>query len=584
MPLDLENPRDIKRLRLAMTHSLTKLGPFKRKRIAAMAQYAGKHYGPNSKEQNVDRIPVNKIETLVDVFGRQVAANNPAVLVSTYHEELIPAAASFEIRLNRLMSELDMVGTLREAVTDAIFCMGIVRIGSSVMNPTEQGFDVENGGPYARSISIDDFVWDMRVHREQEVDYMGNRYRMPLDELRDSGLYRPDDLDSLIHTEPNEGGGLSQEEEVDRDLTLSLGTSVEFGDYRKYVDLWDIWLPGPNVIVTMPDKGPDIALRVAPFDGPEGGPYVTLRFGRVPNQLMPKSPVMAAMDLHMFINAAYRKIFRQAERHKEVPWYKGEAAEDMQRLIEAPDGEVVRVDHDNAVGSYKSGGAAPQSIALAMHADRLFGKQFANLDLLGGISPGAGTLGQTEMLAGNANKLIADMQDSFTKFTKRVVQNLAWYEWTDPLREDVIVKAPGELDIVELWAPETREGDFVQYDVDIEPYSMQHHSPQSRLQSLMNIYQQILAQGQPMMNQQGVGIDWPKFINTIKKYSNLPELGEILRTLSEDEMERVRTASEDPQKAPTTERINTRVNKTQGKDLDQDMMMRFLNRSERQSA
>ncbi len=581
MPLNPENPSDIKKLYSAMEHSRNRMGPFRRNRIAALMQYAGKNYGPNTDDHGMDRIPVNKIEQMVDIFGRQIAANNPAALVTTFHKQLIPAAASFQIRLNRIVQELMLVEALRESVTDAIFCLGVIRTGSSVVNPTQSGFTTEEGGPYARSVSLDDLVVDMQAHRFDQVDFIGNRYSLPIDDLRESGFYDDDQLDQLITSHPNEPGGLDGFGAEERDLSISLGSGVEYGEYRKYVELWDVWLPSSNVIVTLPDRGAQKALRVAPFDGPEGGPYHLLSFGNVPGNLMPKSLAMAAMDLHYFINRIYRKIFRQAERQKEVPWYQGEAAEDMQRLMEAGDGQVVRVDHAAGTGSFKSGGANPQSIAIALHADRLFSKQLSNMDLIGGLASGADTLGETELLSASSNKLIADMQDKFVRFTTQIMQHLAWYEWTEPLRESVIAK---DFGVRELWAPETREGDFIQYDIKIEPFSMQRQSPATKLRSLLQIYQQVLAPAAPMMNQQGLGIDWNKFMNLLQRYSNLPELGQILTPLTEDEMSRSRTADDKPQKAAVTERINTRVSRGSAGDADSEFMTRMLNATEAQVA
>ncbi|KKL15880.1 hypothetical protein LCGC14_2501180, partial [marine sediment metagenome] len=105
---DPENPRDIGRLRQAMEYSRRQLRAFREDRHESIRQYAGHHFGDQAAH---DRVPINLIELMVNIFSRQLAANNPQVYISTELEHLLPQAATMEIRVNRMIEEIKLVRT-----------------------------------------------------------------------------------------------------------------------------------------------------------------------------------------------------------------------------------------------------------------------------------------------------------------------------------------------------------------------------------------------------------------------------------------------------------------------------------------
>ena len=101
------------------------------------------------------------------------------------------------------------------------------------------------------------------------------------------------------------------------------------------------------------------------------------------------------------------------------------------------------------------GGINTNSLAYAIQLDRILSRNAGNLDLLGGLSPQSDTVGQDELLASNASKRIADMQDRVTEFTTRIVKDLAWYLWNDPLIDLPLVKRLDGSDL-EIAGPTAR--------------------------------------------------------------------------------------------------------------------------------
>lgn len=569
MPFDTDDRTSMKRLREAITASRSKLKPFREERYDALRQYVGKHYGDEGAR---DRVPVNLLEQMVSIYSRHLAANNPRVLVTSRFEMLGPTAAEFAQAVNVLMQEIELAKSLRQVIVDALFCIGVLKVGISPEMEVEVGGYLHDvGQPFADPISFDDFVFDMCSTRLEQCDFIGNRYRLPLDYVKSSALYAG--TERLAPTPKLTTDQVTGEPRVQ---ALSLGESGYDGDeYRDYIELWDIWLPEQNLVVTLPDDDPPDAIRVVEWDGPEQGPYHLLSFADVPGNIIPLAPAMVAMDLHDFVNRIYRKVFRQAERQKEIPTYQGNAEQDAQRVVDAVDGKMVRLDHADGFKIHRFGGADQVGMAAGIHAKDVFNDLMGNLSLLGGLGPQSGTLGQDELLNANASKKIADMQDRFVTFTKGVVQALAWYEWTDPLRQRQLTKTvPGtDISLSVVWSPETREGDFIQYDLDIEPYSMQHSSPGTRLSMLLNVYQTVVIPSLPMLQQQGGTLDMQVLLDLISEYTNIPELRDIVRFqgLMEDEQVGMEGSPKpELRQAPSTTRTNVRVNRpgatTTGKD------------------
>jgi hypothetical protein len=159
----------------------------------------------------------------------------------------------------------------------------------------------------------------------------------------------------------------------------------------------------------------------------------------------------------------------------------------------------------------------------------MLGYLMGNLDAIGGLSAQSSTLGQDQMLSQSANRMIDDMRQEVSKFHKKVFMDLARYLWEDPFTEMPLVKRVGEnIEIPFVWTDEQKEGDFEQYNLDIEPYSMRSTTPEERLAKLTQMITEIVI---PM----GMQVDQQKFASVMSHYANLPELEEVLSIVTTDQ-------------------------------------------------
>ncbi|MBN1457706.1 MAG: hypothetical protein JW912_07635 [Sedimentisphaerales bacterium] len=546
----------LKRLRQAIDYSRQKLQPFREQRYETIRQYVGFHYSDNGA---ADRVPINLLELAINIYTQQMAARSPKALVTTPFRQLKPIAANFELAINQLVKEIRFGDSLRLAVIDALFSVGIIKSGLERKASVEiEGFLHDVGQPFADVISLDNWVHDTTATKFEQCQFMGDRYRLPLELVKQSKAFKnTDDLQATVKNSYNEGGDSKSE-------NLSHGSQTVSDEYVDHIELWDLWLPFENVLVTIPAEGEGKPLRIVQWDGPETGPYHLLTFSPVPGNIMPLAPSALWMDLHDLANRMFRKLGRQAERQKTVLGVQSGSEDDGNRIIKVNDGEALRMDSPDRAREYKFGGIDQPSLAFLLQVKDLFAYLGGNLDSLGGLSPMADTLGQDQLLAQNASKRVADMQDRVIDFTKQIINSLGFYLWNDPLIELPLTKrVPGfeEISVPVTFGPDSREGDFLDYNLDIEPYSMQHQSPQMKLQTLTQVFGQFIVPFAPMMAEQGIGVNFESLLKMISKYANVTELNDILEFSQSTGINDRPMVGRFPQKMGTTKHISERINR-----------------------
>ena len=568
----------------AIEYSRRKLEPFRRKRMNAVKAYVGAHYTDESAAQ---MMPVNFLEMALSIYNRQLAASSPRVVVSAKAEDNEALALDLEIVLNKVLKEIQFDETLAEWVTDALFSIGILKVGLSPSdeNAAElEGVYRDAGSVFADVVDLDDFVVDMTASKWHQAQYMGNRYQLPYEYVMETDLFgdRTRKIrESVI--------GVSNEQGDQRIESVSIGLDRYQGrDVHRIAEFWDIYLPWERRIVTFQsqdDGGIDQTniMDEREWTGPEGGPYHILGFGNVPGNLMPISPIANLIDLNDLANSMFRKLGRQANRQKTVTIVAGGAEEDGERIVRSSDGDTIRSDRPEATREARFGGVDQASLAFLIQIKDMFSYLGGNLDTLGGLSKGADTLGQERLLKQASSMKIVDMQERTTRAVKGVIEDIAKYIYYDPVGTYPFTKEnkANGIKIKTDFPPEMREGDVIDFDLDIAPYSMQDRSPAERVQSMMEIMQGIVIPMAPMMGQFGVKPDMQKFLHYLSKYSNTPEIDDILGLMSDEDMAMMQGEDDRVRQAPVTTRRYIREGRSgqtrQGRDDDMIRMLMGAN-------
>ena len=462
------------------------------------------------------------------------------------------------------MEEIDFHLTLPEIVQGAFFSMGIVKMGLDVRGKMEwNGFLHDVTQPFADSVTLDNWVHDMGATRWDKVQFCGDQYSLDLEDAKEI-FQHGDKLKPLLYERGDQENKAS---------SLSQGHTFNREDFREQTAVWDIWDPRENrIIVLAAGEGEEVDttgeyIDCIDWNGPERGPYRLLRFNPIRGNIMPVPPVGLWRDLHDLANNVMRKLDRQARRQKTVYGVRPGGEPDGNTTMTANDGDMVKLIDPKNVSNLNFPGVDPQMLAFLIQLKNMASWLWGNLDALGGLSPQAETLGQDKLLTVSASQRLVRMQNITLDFTVDVIRGLSELLYTDPFMVLPQTKRYNNISVPVLWTPEDREADFMQYNMNVEPYSLQYRSPSERLETIRQTMIQIAAPFAQQMMAQGIDVDFEKLFTIIGDYTGLDEMKELMIYSNP------RQVQEGPVRAmqsPVTNRINTRINRpgatSQGKD------------------
>jgi hypothetical protein len=527
------------RLVASMRRSSRQLEPFRRERRDMVKQFAGFHWNEQAADEEV---PVNLLAKFVQIMARSLVPHDPRVMLRTHVTKNVPAVDAMEAWLNRHLRTTYFAEKFRRFVVDAFFSLATMKV--ALGNPADEAASYETpaGAPFCEIVDLDDILFDPTCASLERASWIAHKYRIPLDDAKELGFF-----DEQARSELQASDGGEYTEDGDRRLsTMGRGHAggTEDGDYEEMVDLWEIWCRRSGKVITLPaapsggvptlDHAP---LKVADWLGPTCGPYHFLCFGIVPAQAMPKQPIPDLVALHDLINRLYVKLGQQAEREKEVLPVRGGQLDDADRLVETPDGHPFPCDNADNIAAVRYGGPSASNLQFTIHAKDLFNAQANNLELLSGSGPQSKTATQDKMLNENAGAGVQDSQETVVTCMSKVLSAYSWYLWYHPeLVMKTVREAPGvpDVQIERAVYPagygsragsglNRRDGDFESLDIRVDPYSLQHKSPQQRMAFIDQTVKDLLPT-MPMLAQQGVNFDAQAYLKIKAKYGDEPDL------------------------------------------------------------
>lgn len=508
--------RKLGRLQASIEWSQKRLEFPREKRVTAVEKLSGYHYMEGGAEQAQ---PVNMIKLATDIYVRNLAARAPRVLVSAAPQEMKPAAASLEVALNMIPGEIKLDRTLKRLVTEALFSFGIAKVG---LHATGEAMGHEYGSTFVDVVTLDDYFIDMTAHNIDLIQYEGNDYWPTMSEVKESlgfgsranGLQA--DTDSFMGER-----GERQARGISADGTAE--------PYEKRIWLRDVWLPAEHIMLTYAVKSKKL-LRESEWEGPIRGPYPKLGFSDVPGNLLPLPPVSVWRDLHNLANVLFRKLGNQADGQKSVLGFSGGDDDGVSAFKNAKDGDGIRWTGSEPK-RLEAGGVSPNTLAFYLQCKELFSYFAGNLDSLGGLAPMTETVGQDKLLAEAASAQLSHMASATVDFIRELFRDLAFYEWSDPIRRRELKRPiPGmqDMSIVTPWGAEDRQGDFNVFHFDIDVFSMRDDSPSLKLQRLGLIMDRYVFPLLPEIQRQSGSLGVQELLSIVAKLSDFDELNEII--------------------------------------------------------
>lgn len=526
------------------------LRPSRESRRELVAAYTGGQGQYEGVQPNKKKTLSNLLLQTADIYTQSLAANRPRVLIETQYPQLVAFAKQFQVATNNLLEEIHFEDQLRRLVLDAFFGLGVMKVyrapgqKEEVFNPDfpqepemdaplevwaayqmvqsaiPQSIWVDPGKPYAECISLDDFVYDVEASSWEKIRFAGHIYRVPLSEVKEDERFDPEVV-ALLKPTSRWGVEFGSEEKAS-DLSKC---SQDHDEIEPMVDLMDLWLPREQQWCVLSTNQSLPPLMVSDWDGPESGPFHILTFLDVPDNIMPVSPAANLKPLHDLDNALLRKAARGATNQKTVLTYSGDT-KDAEQVAGAQDMETKRVNDPQSLREMKFNGVDQGTLAFEQIIQGLFSRMAGNLDAMGGLGPQSGTFGQDQLIAAAVSKREAKMQQRVVRVVAAVVRDLGWLLWVDKSKEmrgQYFI--PGVRTPVDVsWTPEDREGDFLQYNFDVAPYSMAYQSPTERGKQLLTLLGQVYLPLMPMMIQQGGSLDIKEITSDLADLFDSPRL------------------------------------------------------------
>lgn len=548
---------NIQRLVDSIQWSRKQLRPFREMRQLFIKEVIGANYNPELGQ--TERL-VNLLKVNLDVYMSILAAAEPESDVSTPYRDLYSDSDNLKLRIDDWIKENDFGEKSYRFVMDAFFLIGIFKCGLTYMGKLEQSdVSLDVTEPFAELVDFDNWVHDATVKEWNHCKYMGDRYRVPLQDILDNLELYDKKVASELKPMPYKSTNESGEEKASAVSTRNDAQE----EYIDHVELWDIWLPREGVILTLPaDEGIEAAnikvLRAVEWEGPRHGPYSILHFDQIPSNLMPLSPMANLLGLHELSNMLYRKFYGQATRQKDIMVYQKGNSEDADTIRKAQDGDTVGIDGgSNTTTTLSLGGINQVNFAFAVHVNNLFKWLAGNLDTAGGLGTMAGTLGQEGLLNQNVNKRMRKLMNLTDKAISKVFQDIAYYLFYDPVKGKQLAKVIDKeigLVIPVTFSNETVKGDYLQYNIDVRSFSMQKMSADERIDMVIKIVSELLIPLMPMLEAQHLQIDASLLVDSIARMKVIPELKNIIISADPRSQQKPRGEDDRMRQSPVTTR------------------------------
>lgn len=523
----------------------------------ATKELVGAHYSENGTSE---RRPLNLYEMGVNTYARLLSPQKPRALGTSQNPQLVPAANTLALAIDRIVQKIRFTHTWRRLIKDAIMSVAISKCALSRQDAQdENGAYHDASQPFVDRVSLDQWVHDVNADSFEQVSFCGQyRYPMPYDYVMESKRYsntgklKPTSRDANTQTGEEKTAAISR-------VIHRYGEQ----DYREHIELCSYWLPAERLYVTYAAHGEDKPLLVVEWNGPPAGPYRMLSLCEVPDQIIPLAPGALWMDIHDLVNRLFLKLGDQAERQKTIPTYESQAAKDAERVVNARDGQMIRVDSVQRIKEIMMGGIDPRTMAFLLQLKDLWSWDAGNMDMLAGLGPQSPTLGQDALLAQSASKRVQEYQERSSEFMADVFRDMAWYVWSDPDADIPVTKSvPGtDISVPTRFRYDERQGTFPEYEIDLDPYSAQTLTPSQRLSAIRDFVMSIAMPLQQSLAQQGYTLDAGALVDLWSRYGGLPELSQILKMV---EPTQGAGGGEGPGMAPHTVRENVRVNRPEG--------------------
>lgn len=524
------------RLRDSIVHHDSQIDRLRKKREKYLEAASGTLYAHNRREDSSQQEMINLMRQAAESMTLSMAANRPRFLVNASAVKNTAFANHFEQALNVYATRMHMEETLQECVRNAFYHIGIAKVsfGNAPNVIVESDEWMSPGEPYCGCVSPNHFCYDTDATDFRHCAFTADRYRVRFNDLVEDQRF-----DSKVRNEIKKRGPdvmRNGEEEWGKPLNAGFGTASQF---EEFVYLTDVFLPKDGMIYTFPCDGQFRLTSTKPiydqeWNGSETGPYKFLNLGPIPDKTTPSSPASNLLLLHELVNSLYRKLSRQASQQKQILGGRMGHDDDVKSAQEAQDGDVVLFSDPSSFEMLRFFGPDQSLFAFALNAIQQFDTQGGGVKHQLGVGQSADTLGQEQMVSQRSAGYQASYGERYNKFVSDIAVELSRLLFEDQVTELKMTRNVTGTDIsydapwLSASSEGGRQGDFDDYGITIDPYSMGYRSPQDRLAELSAALHEAVSLG-PVLQEQGKVIDLDYYLQQKARLTDMPDLTLLIK-------------------------------------------------------
>jgi len=455
----------------------------RRARAMFIKEYVGKYYA--SEYGLTGDEPINLIFNTIRATVPNLVMKSGVNLVSTEIVEYRQYAYLLGLALDKLDKNIKLKDTLRAAIVDAFFMMAVAKTGiaggGQILNFGD--IFIDEGQVYTDLVDFDDFTADPSCKDYRKAAFIGDRNRVPRQILLDDDEF---DHDLVMKIPKSFHPDARSKVEA---LTRRGVSDSEMYELQDFVDVVEVFVPGANALITIPDPKQIILpeyLAARDYYGPKEGPYSFLAFTQpVPGNPFPVAPVSVHFDLHRMANKMMVKQMNQADREKSIGIYDPAGADEAEDIRTEADGGMVAGNPDS-VKVITFGGNNAKSEQMLQQCQIWHNYMSGNPDQMSGLVSNAESATQANILQANATITIEDARGMIYDFAADTAGKRLWYLHTDPFMDIMLARRRpgGEYEQLRL-TPEQRDGDFTDYTCTLKARSMSRLDPAVRTKRIV---------------------------------------------------------------------------------------------------
>jgi hypothetical protein len=507
-----------------------------------------------------DGVPLNQMAQQEWALVQHLAGGDPKAMVIPGSRELSAVAYEQTLAINATAQRVNLRRKFRRLVQDAIYGIGICRIGM-VKGKTQEvrerypELDEEGeiglGSLELQVISLESWVHDCQADTLDEREFCGHAYWV---DKEDIGDYLPGVKQEDLEVEEKRWI-----DEHGHEMAGAMSRGVDGEGTARYRDkywLWDLWCPKEQVIITTPVNGTGEIANVRKWNSRPGGPYLFLYYRELPDQAIPISIQADLALVHDSLNSTFRKLIDQTREAKTVLAFKPGRESDAEGIRDAASRGIVPVHDPAAIQEFNFNGPDQSLLGVLLQTRELASIIGGNTDALLGAGAQAPTATQEQIITAAAGGKVALHEVDTADFQREVFEAIRWYIYHEQQEPIPIV---GEVEGTDIRfqqyfnAPKAQAlpGEFNSFQLEIEPYTGIYRAPEQRFQALMSIWERLI------MPAVQLGIvdqtpDMSQLLAIASQYLDMPEVQSLLREVAPEEQQMMEGG--EARQSPTTTR------------------------------